>query len=164
MFYDSCFVNEVVDFRKLRTGKMRMKVIAVNEKRRILFSARVLQNRPLTNGELLFDNRKIFNLSSRTISGQNVSLFFWTQDLEQRWLWQCKIDEILHWVEIAKPEDVIVCADFVAEESGRPKKKHHPLFVIFAKQQIEKQLPELGLVQLQRLAGMLCTDPERIAA
>lgn len=164
MFDDSCFAKEVTDCRKLRTGHKRLKVVAVDENRKILFIARVFQNRPCTTGSLRFDNGKSFDLQTRTIRNQKVSLFLWTEDLERRWLWQSQIEEIVLWLDRAKPEDVIVCADFVAEESGRPKVRHHPLVVVFAKQQILKQLPELGLVQLQRIAGMLFAGSERMAA
>lgn len=164
MFYDPCFQNEVTEFHKLRTGRKALTVFAVDEKRRILFPARVLHNLRLTTGKVIFDNRKVFDIQSNTIGGKKVSLFLWSEDLERRWLWQCKMDEILHWMESAKPEDVIVCADIVADESGRPRVRHHPLLVAWAKHTIANQLPELGFVQLQRIAEMLYAGVERRAA
>jgi hypothetical protein len=75
--------------------------------------------------------------------------------LERRYMWQNEIGGICDWLETAKPEDIIVFADLVAEESGMPKNKHRPWLVIFAKEEIKKRLLELGFVQLQRLAAML---------
>jgi hypothetical protein len=155
MFCDSCFSEEVTNFHKLGTGHKRQKVVVADENRRILFIARILNNRPLTTRRIRFDNGKGLDLRSSTVGNKKVSIFFWSEELERRWLRQCEIEKIGRWTESARPEDVIVFADFVAEESGMRKTEHHPLFVIFAKVEIEKRLPELGLVQLQRLAGML---------
>jgi hypothetical protein len=164
MFDDSCFTNEITDFRKLRTGKKRLKVVVVDENRHILFIARVFQNRPSTTGRLRFDNKKYFDLQSRTIENQKVSLFLWGEDLERRWLWQSEIENISRWLEIARPEDIIVFGGFIAEESGCSQVWNHPSVAVLAKQEIMKRLPELGFVQLQRLAGMLCSEPIRMAA
>lgn len=164
MFYDSCFSKEVTDFRKLGTGHKRRKVVVADENHRILFIARVLHNRPLTTGRIRFDNGKSFGLRSGTVENKKVSIFFWSEELERRWLRQCEIEKIGRWTESARTEDVIVFADFVAEESGMPKTEHHPLLVIFAKMEIGKRLPELGLVQLQRFAAMLFAANDRIAA
>ncbi len=113
MFDDSCFSNEVTDFRKLRTGHARLKVVAADEKRRILFIARILQNRPGTTGKIRFDNNQDFYISSRTVGNQKVSVFLWTQELEFRWVWQNQIDRIHGWLESARPADVIVFGGFV---------------------------------------------------
>ncbi len=164
MFSDSCFTNEVTDFRKLRTGKKRLKVVVVDENRHILFIARVFQNRPFTTGKLRFDNQRTFDLQSRTIGKQKVALFLWSEDLERRWLWQCEIENISRWLEVARPEDVIVFGGFISEESGCSQFWNHPCVAILAKKEIVKRLPELGFVQLQRLAGMLYGDPGRMAA
>jgi hypothetical protein len=164
MFDDSCFSHEVTDFRKLRTGHARLKVVVAEEKRRILFIARILQNRPGTTGKIRFDNNQDFYISSSTVGNQKVSLFLWTEELEFRWAWQNQIDRIHQGLEAATPEDVIVFGGFVAEESGRPHFWDHPSAFLLAKQEIVKRLPELGLVQVQQLAGMLCTRSERIAA
>ena len=163
MFEDSYFLGEVTDYCTLGTGHKRKKVVVVNQNKRILFIARVLQNRPST-GDLLFDNKRVFHLRSRTLGNQKVSLFLCSEELDRRWLWQCEVEKIDRWLESARAEDVIVLADFVAEESGLPQSKHHPIFVIFAKQEIQKRLRYLGLVQLQRLTAMLFTVAERIAA
>jgi hypothetical protein len=98
------------------------------------------------------------------VESQKVWLFLWTEELERRWLWQCEIEKVSNWLESARPEDVIVFADFVAEESGMPKSEHHPLFVIFARQEIDMRLRELGFVQLQRLTAMLFATGAQIAA
>jgi hypothetical protein len=164
MFDDSCFLNEVTDFRKLGTGHKRKKVFAVDPNRRILFLASVFQNRPFTIGKVRFDNKCSFDLKSRTIGNQKVSLFLHTEELARRWRWQCEIERVNRWMETARAEDVIVFADFVAEESGMPKSGHHPLAVILAKLEIENRLRELGFVQLQRLTAMLYPVCERIAA
>jgi hypothetical protein len=71
MFEDSCFSGEVTNYNKLGTGHKRQKVVVADNKKRILFISRVLQNRP-SAGELLFENRKIFNLYSQTLRNQNV--------------------------------------------------------------------------------------------
>jgi hypothetical protein len=164
MFDNSCFSGEVADFRKLGTGHKRRKVVVVDQNHRILFLAQVLHNCPVTRGRIVFDNRKSFDLHSGTIGNQKVSLFLWTERLERRWRWQCEIEKAVRWMEGARPEDVIVFADFIAEESGMPKSQHDPLFVILAKLEIEKRLRELGLVQLQRLAAMLYPANKQIAA
>jgi hypothetical protein len=163
MFDDSCFSGEVTDFRKFGTGHKRRKVVVVDQNRRILFVARVLQNRPCI-GELRFDNRRVFNLRTQTLGNQKVSLFHCSEELERRWIWQREMDKIERWLESAEPEDVIVLADFVAEESGFPKTKHFPMFVVFAKHEIQKRLKYIGFVQLQKLSGMLLSVPEQIAA
>ena|SRR5579862_5471798 len=164
MFNDFCFSEEVTDCRKLGTGHKRRKVVVVDHSLRILFIAGVLHNWTLTSGKIVFDNRKSFDLNSGTVGNQKVSLFLWTEELERRWLWQREIEKVCGWMESARAEDVIVFADFVAEESGMPKSRHHPLCVILAKLEIEKRLPELGLVQLQRLMAMLYPVNEQIAA
>ena len=110
------------------------------------------------------DNRRVFNLRSQTLGNQKVSLFHWSEELERRWFWQREMDKIERWLESAEPEDVIILADFVAEESGFPKTKHFPMFVVFARQEIRKRLKYLGYVQLQKLSGMLLSVPQQIAA
>ena len=164
MFGDSCFSRQVTDFRKLGTGHRRTKVVVVDQNQEILFVARIVHNRPFTMGKILFDNNKTFDLHSSTVQNRKVSLFLWTEDLERRWLWQCEIAKVCGWMEEAKPEDVIVLADFVAEESGMPKFTHYPDFVILAKLEITRRLRELSFVQLQRLTAMLYPACERIAA
>jgi len=164
MFDDSCFSNEVTDFRKLRTGHARLKVVVSDEKRRILFIARVLQNRPGTTGTIRFDNNRDFYISSRSVGNQKVSLFRWTEELEFRWVWQNQIDRIHQWLKTAGPADVIVFGGFVAEESARPHVWNHPSVFLLARQEIVKRLPELGFVQLQRLVGMLYVGSQPIAA
>jgi hypothetical protein len=42
MFQNSCFLNEVTDFRKLGTGRKRTKVFVVSESHEILFSVSVI--------------------------------------------------------------------------------------------------------------------------
>jgi hypothetical protein len=164
MFDDSCFSGEVTDFRKLGTGHKRKRVFVVDQnRRRILFVTRVLQNRPCI-GELRFENRRVFSLRFQTLGNQKVLLFHWSEELERRWLSQCEMDKIERWLETAEPEDVIVLAEFVAEESGFPKTTHFPIFAAFAKQEIKKRLKYLSFVQLQKLAGMLFSVPEQIAA
>jgi hypothetical protein len=164
MFEDSWFSDEVTDFTKLGTGHRRTKVVVVDQNHRILFIAEVRHNRPLTTGKLSFDNKKRFDLKFRTIEHQKVSLFLWTEKLERRWRWQCEIAKICRWIESARPEDVIVLSEFVAQESGLPKISHLPIFVILAKREIEERLVELSLVQLQRLTELLFSVPERMAA
>ena len=163
MFDESCFSGEVTDFRKLGTGHKRNQVVVVDQNRRILFIARVLQNRPGI-GELRFDNGKLLNLRSQTVGNQKVSLFLCSEELERRWFRQLDTDKIERWIEGADPEDVIVLADLVAEETGFPKTKHVALFVVFAKQEIKKRLKDLGFVQLQKMAAMLIPVLERTAA
>ena len=164
MFDDSCFMNEVTNFRRLRTGRKKLKVVAVDETRKILFVARVFQNRPLTTGKLRFDNRKSFDLQTRTMDNQKVSLFLWNEELERRWQWQHLMEKIRCWLEKAKPEDVVVFGSFVGEESGRRMICDHPLVYVAAINEIMRRLPELGVVQLQRLAGMLYVGSDKIAA
>jgi hypothetical protein len=164
MFNDSCFSAEVTDFRKLSNGRRRRRVVVVDLDHRILFITRVFQNRPITTGKIRFDNSKSFDLNSRTVENQRVSLFICSEELERRWLWQCEIEKVGRWMESARPEDVIVFADFVAEESGRPKINHYPPLVFLAKLDIRKGLRELGLVQLQRLTAILYPAGERTAA
>src|SRR5579871_3035917 len=115
MCQDSCFFNEVTDFRKLGTGRKRRKVFVVCENQDILFSARVLHNCPLTTGRLSFDNGKSFDLRSRTCDGKKVSIFLWTEELERLWIWQSTLSRISGWLEEATPEDVIVFGGFVAQ-------------------------------------------------
>jgi len=165
MFYDSCFSGEITDFRKLGTGHKKAKVVVVDQNYRILFVVSVLQNRRLTTGKVRFDNNRNFDLHSKTVGKQKVSLFLWSEKLERRWLWQCEIEKIGHWLENARPGDVNVLAEFVAQESGLPQSPYHdPMFVSFAKQEIQRQLVELNLVQLQRLAAMLFLVAEKLAA
>jgi hypothetical protein len=164
MFDDSCFTQEVIDFRKLRTGHKQLKVFAVDENRKILFVAKVFQNRPLTTGKLRFDNGKSFDLQSRMIGNQKVSLFRWSEELERRLRWQNLMEEIRFWLEKAKPEDVVVFGDFVGQEAGRRMLWNHPSAPGLAKEEIMKRLQELGFVQLQRLAGMLYVGSDRVAA
>jgi hypothetical protein len=164
MFDDSCFSDEITNFGKLRTGHARLKVVVADEKHQILFIARVFQSRLRTTGTIRFDNNQVFYVSSRTVARRRVSLFLWTEDLEFLWRRQCEVEKISRWLEAARPEDVIVFADFVADESGRTKIKLSPPLAVYAKHQISKRLPELGLVQLQRLAGMLYAVSDQIAA
>ncbi len=163
MFYNSCSSGEVTDFRKLGTGHKQTKVVAVDQDHHILFIARVLHNRPMTWVAIYFDNKRRFDLRSRTVGNQKVSLFLWTEEWQRRWLRQCEIEKASHWMEGARPEDVFVFADFVAEESGRPKSEHDPFFVIPEKREIQKRLPELGFVQLRRLTAMLYPSEQSAA-
>jgi hypothetical protein len=164
MFYDSCFSKEITDFRKLGTGRKRRKVVVVSPDRRILFISRILHSYRLTAGKIVFEDGNVFHVSAETVGGRKVSLFLWTEELQRRYIWQNEIERVWDWLETARPEDVIVCADLVAEESGMPKNKHHPWLVIFAKEEIKKRVRELGLVQLQRLAAMLYAANDQIAA
>ena len=164
MFNNSCFSAEVRNLRKVGTGRKRRKIVVVDQGHRILFIAHVLHNFRLTFGQIIFDNKKRFNVKSGTVENQPVSLFLWTETLERRWRWQCEIEKAIRWVEGARPEDVIVFAGIVAEESGMPQSEHHPLFVSVAKLEIENRLPELGFVQLQRLTAMLYPPSGQITA
>jgi hypothetical protein len=154
MFEDSCFSGEVTDYGTPGSGHDRQKVVVADSKNRVLFISRVLQNRPST-GELLFENRKIFYLRSRTLENKNVSLYHWSEELNICWQWQNEREKISRWLETARPEDVIVLADFVAQESGLPETRHHPFLAILAKAEIEKRLRYLSLVQSQRLTSMM---------
>ena len=165
MFNDFCFLEEVTNFRKLGTGHKRTNVVAVDRKsHRILFLTSVFQNRPLTTGKVRFENKRTFDLCSRTVGNQEVSLFFWTEKLERRWLWQSEIEKIDRWLESARAEDVTALAEEVAQLSGLPKNKHNPMFACVAKLEIKKQLPELNIVQLQGLTAMLFSVTAKIAA
>ena len=162
MFEDS-FSEEITDYRKLRTGHKRLWVVVVDQKRWILFVARVLHNRPLTTGRVRFDNGKSFQIRTRTVEKQKVALFLWTEELERRWIWQNLTDKIRAWLENARPEDVIVVSALVGEESGRTMFWNHVLGYVPAKQEIMARLSELGLVQLQGIAGMLYPESEKIS-
>ena len=164
MFGNSCVAGEVTDFRKLGTGHKRRKVFVVDQNRWIIFSASVFQNRPRTQGCVLFDNGRKFYVRSRTVDKKEVSLYLWTEELEYQLRWQCEIEKIEGWMESAKAEDVMVLGECVAQESGRSKWLVSPEFECFARPEIKKQLLELGLVQLQKLGGMLFSVTESIAA
>lgn len=164
MSQDSCFSDEVTDFRKLGTGRRRRKVFVVDENHHILFPASIVNNRPSTTGRIWFDNKKSFDLRSRTLDGKRVSIFFWTQERERCWIWQSTLSGIYGWLEDASPEDVIVFGGFVAQESGRRQFWNHPSVSVIARKETIEQLKELGYVQVQRLAGMLFPAAERLAA
>jgi hypothetical protein len=66
--------EEVTDCRNLGNGHNRNKVVVLDQNRRILFIARVLQNRP-SNGVLIFENRKVVDLHSRTLNGQKIVFY-----------------------------------------------------------------------------------------
>jgi len=152
--------------RKTTVHKHKQVVVA-DQNHWILFIARVLHNRPLTTGFVSFDNKKGVNVRSRTVDNQKVSIFFCAEELERPWRWQCEIERASNSMESARPEDVFVFGDLVAEESGTPKFTHDPFFVICAKQEINKRLRELGLLsfmQLQGLTAMLYPADEQIAA
>src|SRR6266849_2561589 len=113
MFDDSCFLGEVTNFHKLGTGHKQRKFVLADQNRRILLIAKVVSNTPLTTGTTRFENNRTFYHSSRTLENQKVSIFPWTEKLERRWQWQREIEKVGRWMESARPEDVIVLAEFV---------------------------------------------------
>ena len=116
-------------FPQTRRCHKKEKFVAIDENRRILFIARVLHNRQVTEGKVYFDNGRIFNVPSETVGKRKVSLFPYTEEWGRRWLQQCKIDRIGNFLETAKTEEVFIVADFVAEESGREKSKKDPFWL-----------------------------------
>ena len=163
MFAGFTLLEEVLDYATLGTGYSRQKVVVVDQNMRLLFISRVSQNHP-SKGKLIFENRKVFQLHSRTLEKQNVSLYRWSQECQICIRWQLKKDQIERWLENARAEDVFVLAGFVAKESGLPETKHHPALVNLARLEIQDRLRYLSPVQLQGLTGMLFPVPERIAA
>lgn len=131
-----------------------MTAVVADQKRRILFVARVWQNRRITSGTIRFDNGKTLYLSSQTLEGRKVSVFLWTEELERRWIWQSLNDKIRNWLENARPEDIIVVSGIVAQESGRAMRWNHPMCGSLAVQEIVDRLCELGLFQLQRITDV----------
>lgn len=163
MFENSCLAGRDVPFHELGTGRMKKKVVVVNQDGRILFTARILKNHPST-GILLFDNRKILKLRTGSLGNEKVRIFFWTEVLDRRLIWQTSIEEIEGWMESARPEDIVAFSGCVAHFAGYPEAKWSFAWVYFAKQQIRERLRKLDFLHIQQLRAIVFCEPQRMAA
>ena len=75
MFCDSCFSNQIEDFRKLGTGRKRREVVVVGQDRCILFITRILHNLRSTARKIVFENGKVFHVPTETVEGRKVPFF-----------------------------------------------------------------------------------------
>ena len=112
-----CPPTPITDFRKLGTGRKRKKVVVVNEEGRILFISEVRRNHPC-HGEVGFGNRKTFYMDSQTVEWKKVSLFLWSERLQDMWEVQSEVDEVEKWMKVASPQDIFTFYECVGIRAG----------------------------------------------
>ena len=148
----------------LGDGHRREKVVVVDQDRILFIITRVQNNRPRTMGRVILENGASFNLKNKTVKGQRVSLFLWTEEWEFRWRLQCEVEAVVSWIRSANPEEVIALHHLAAQLAGMEIIYFDPFLACVAEQQIVEALWRLGLVQLQGVTAMLRPDLERMAA
>ena len=163
MFNNSCLSKEITDFRTLGTGHKRKKIVIVDQQGCISIT-RVLHNFSCTKGRIVFENGRSFNLKARTLGGQRVSLFFWTEEWQYQWHRQCEIEKVRPFIETTRPEDLQIFADIVSELSEMERISVDPSFPSLAESKIIEGLWRLSLQQLRNLTALLYLADEEIAA
>ena len=151
--------KSVQNFRELGTGRKSRKVIVgdSDDARTSTFSfvAHIRHNWPSWN-QVIFTNGEVFHISSQTIRGKCVCVFFWNELTEDLWLRQVERKRLFEWLETARPEDVLALADLLDERSGSESRVWRlPELAGFYVRAIQIEIWKSNLRELRQLTGVI---------
>ncbi len=151
--------KSVQNFRDLGTGRKSRKVIVgdSDDARTSTFSfvTEIRHNWPCLD-QVILSNGEVFHISSQTIRGKCVCVFFWNELTEDLWLRQVERTRILTSFETARPEDKITMTELILLQSGSEHRIWPlPALAGFYLQTIQKEIRKLSLRELRQLTSVI---------
>lgn len=121
---------------------------------RFLFVATVIHGWP-SQDKIIFSNREVFRIASRTINGKKVFLFDCSNEIERRLRRQRAEEVILSDAEKAPLDEREAIVDLVVR-TANPQAKSTLLSARFAPiKTIQQHLPDLSLSEVEQIASLL---------
>jgi len=151
--------KSVQNFSKLGTGRQGRKVIIGDSDdartSTFTFVANIRHKWP-SSDRVIFSNGEVFYISSQTIRGKRVYLFFWNELTENLWFQQVERTRLFEWLETARPEDVLALADLLNERSGSESRVWRlPELAGFYVRAIQIEIWKSNLRELRQLTGVI---------